>query len=173
MLYFKQCLFLTTGLATALILRNPASTDSLGVFGRSSISVLDGVHALENPRISQKAPTSDGKELESYTPSREDDQPTTETRVDGVTLVHRASNDLGLAQFTSPDDKRKFVVGLASQVVTSAYWAFDMWFTQREGNTIYRVVDILARLALIPLLFPPYGHSTLPVPNIEALSISF
>jgi hypothetical protein len=29
-------------------------------------------------------------------------------------------------------------VGLASQIVTSAYWAFDIWFTQREGNTIYR-----------------------------------
>ena len=55
-----------------------------------------------------------------------------------VPLIHRDSNDLAIAQFTSPDDKRKFVVGLASQIVTSAYWAFDMWFTQREGNTIYR-----------------------------------
>jgi hypothetical protein len=121
MLYFKHYLFLTTGLATALILRNPASTDSLGVFGRSSISALDGVHALA---------ASDGK--------REDDQPTTEARVVMVPLIHRDSNDLASAQFTSPDDKRKFVVGLASQIVTSAYWAFDIWFTQREGNTIYR-----------------------------------
>ena len=102
MLYFRQYLFLTTGLATALILPNPASTDFSGVFRRSSISALDGVYTRENPKISQRAPASDGKEFEASTPSWEDDQPTTETLVDVVPLVHRESN--GFEGFKSLHD---------------------------------------------------------------------
>lgn len=153
MLYFRQCLFLTTGLATALTLPNPASTDLLGVFGRSSISAPDSVYALENPRISQRAPASDGKELEASTPSWEDDQPTTETLVDVAPLVHRESNDL--EAYKSPDDKRTFVVAMASQIVTSAYWAFDLWLVQqRSSANLWRGGDVSSSLREISVTIP-------------------
>jgi hypothetical protein len=154
MLYFRQYLFLTTGLATALALPNPASTDSLAVFRRSSFSALDGAYTLDNPRISQRAPASDSKELEASTPSWEDDQPTTKNLVDVVPLVHRESN--GLEGFSTPHDKRKFVVAIASQIVTSAWWAFDMWLvnqSNRQAN-IWRGGGVTSSLAETDITFP-------------------
>jgi hypothetical protein len=145
MLYFRQYLFLTTGLATALILPNSANTDFSGVFGRSSISVLDDV--------SQRAPASNGKEHEASTPSWEDDQSTTETLVDVVPLVYRESN--GLEGFKTPHDKRKFVVAMASQIVTSAWWAFDMWLVNQSTRVnIWRGGDITSSLGETSVSFP-------------------
>ncbi|KAH8758726.1 hypothetical protein BGZ57DRAFT_856400 [Hyaloscypha finlandica] len=154
MLYFRQYLFLTTGLATALALPNPASTDSLGIFRRSSFSVLDGAYTLDNPRISQRAPASDSKELEASTPSWEDDRPTTKNLVHVVPLVHRESN--GLQGFSSPHDKRKFVVAIASQIVTSAWWAFDMWLVSQSnrGANIWRGGGITSSLTETSITFP-------------------
>jgi hypothetical protein len=154
MLYFRQYLFLTTGLATALALPNPASTDSLGVFRRSSFSALDGAYTLDNPRISQRAPASDSKELEASTPSWEDDRPTTKNLVDVVPLVHRESN--GLDGFSSPHDKRKFVVAIASQIVTSAWWAFDLWLVNQSnwGTNIWRGGGITSSLNETSITLP-------------------
>ena len=154
MLYFRQYLFLTTGLATALALPNPASTDSLGIFRRSSFSVLDGAYTLDNPRISQRAPASDSKELEASTPSWEDDRPTTKNLVHVVPLVHRESN--GLEGFSSPQDNRKFVVAVASNLVTSAWWAFDLWLVNQgnRGANIWRGGGITSSLTETSITFP-------------------
>lgn len=137
-------LLLIAGLvSTSVLPHNPAGTDSLGDFGTTSISAREGIDIVaRNSWTARSASADDRKQLEGSRPS---DQGTPSDDTPMVSLVRDRSSDLGAPLqkrgFNSPHDRRAFVIAVASNIFTSASWAFEMWITDPYTATIWRGGD--------------------------------